>query len=103
MIENCGSFAQVLHGAERGEPAALLLSPLKPAFKNLSAVDTSHCGSQFTFFLTAPLQAFCQMVGLTSADSDMVSCWPKFLHFYDNLLIPICSPMLTGLLLGFLQ
>ena len=96
MIENCGSFAQVLHGAERGEPAALLLSPLKPAFKNLSAVDTSHCGSQFTFFLTAPLQAFCQMVGLTSADSDMVSCWPKFLNFYDNLLIPICSPMANG-------
>lgn len=62
---------QVLHGAERGEPAALLLSPLKPAFKNLFAVDTSRCGSQFTFFLTAPLQAFCQMVGLTSANSDM--------------------------------
>ncbi|CAK7354598.1 unnamed protein product [Dovyalis caffra] len=57
--------------AERGEPAALLLSPLRPAFKNLSAVDTTHRGSQFTFFLTAPLQAFCQMVGLTSGDSDM--------------------------------
>ncbi|XP_052310485.1 uncharacterized protein LOC7490196 isoform X2 [Populus trichocarpa] len=72
IIDSDSSHAfKVLHGAERGEPAALLLSPLKPAFKNLSAVDTSHCGSQFTFFLTAPLQAFCQMVGLTSADSDM--------------------------------
>ncbi|XP_011022829.1 PREDICTED: protein SCAI homolog isoform X2 [Populus euphratica] len=72
IIDSDSSHAfKVLHGAERGEPAALLLSPLKPAFKNLSAVDTSHCGSQFTFFLTAPLPAFCQMVGLTSADSDM--------------------------------
>ncbi|XP_061950092.1 uncharacterized protein LOC133673362 isoform X1 [Populus nigra] len=72
IIDSDSSHAfKVLHGAERGEPAALLLSPLKPAFKNLSAVDTSHCGSQFTFFLTAPLQAFCQMVGHTSADSDM--------------------------------
>ncbi|KAB5556475.1 hypothetical protein DKX38_007384 [Salix brachista] len=58
--------------AERGEPAALLLSPLRPAFKNPSAVDTTHNGSQFTFFLTAPLQAFCQMVGL-APDSDMDS------------------------------
>ncbi|XP_034907305.1 uncharacterized protein [Populus alba] len=72
IIDSDSSHAfKVLHGAERGEPAALLLSPLKPAFKNLFAVDTSRCGSQFTFFLTAPLQAFCQMVGITSADSDM--------------------------------
>ncbi|KAJ6289107.1 hypothetical protein OIU76_024995 [Salix suchowensis] len=72
IIDSDSSHAfKVLHGAERREPAALFLSPLKPAFKNLSAVDTTHSGSQFTFFLTAPLQAFCQMVGLTSADSDM--------------------------------
>ncbi|KAJ6419398.1 hypothetical protein OIU84_029496 [Salix udensis] len=72
IIDSDSSHAfKVLHGAERREPAALLLSPLKPAFKNLSAFDTTHSGSQFTFFLTAPLQAFCQMVGLTSADSDM--------------------------------
>uniref|UniRef100_A0A6M2EAR4 RGS domain-containing protein n=1 Tax=Populus davidiana TaxID=266767 RepID=A0A6M2EAR4_9ROSI len=73
IIDSDNSHAfKVLHGAERGEPAALLLSPLGPAFKNPSAVDTAHNGSQFTFFLTAPLQAFCQMVGLTS-DSDMDS------------------------------
>ncbi|KAH8507730.1 hypothetical protein H0E87_010041 [Populus deltoides] len=73
IIDSDNSHAfKVLHGAERGEPAALLLSPLRPAFKNPSAVDTTHNGSQFTFFLTAPLQAFCQMVGLIS-DSDMDS------------------------------
>lgn len=63
---------QVLHGSERGEAAALLLSPLKPALKNPSDVDISKNGSQFTFFLTAPLPAFCQMVGL-SLDTDAVS------------------------------
>ncbi|XP_050205378.1 uncharacterized protein LOC126655301 [Mercurialis annua] len=71
IIDSDSSHAfKMLHGAERGEPIALLLSPLKPAFKNLSGVDRMHSGSQFTFFLAAPLQAFCQMVGLTSADTD---------------------------------
>ncbi|KAL5992546.1 hypothetical protein ACLOJK_013465 [Asimina triloba] len=62
---------QILHGAERGEKAALLLSPRKPTFQNPSAVDGMHQGSQFTFFLTAPLQAFCQLVGRSTADKDM--------------------------------
>ncbi|KAJ0096499.1 hypothetical protein Patl1_28248 [Pistacia atlantica] len=60
----------VLHGSERGETAALFLSPLRPAFKNSSTVDTTHNGSQFTYFLTAPLPAFCQMVGLSASDAD---------------------------------
>lgn len=65
---------QVLNGAERGEPVALLLSPLKPSLENPSADDAAALnGSQFTFFLTAPLQAFCQMLGLSSADPDPVS------------------------------
>ncbi|KAH7566872.1 hypothetical protein JRO89_XS08G0247200 [Xanthoceras sorbifolium] len=63
-------LGKVLQGAERGETAALLLSPLRPAFKDPSSADTTQNGSQFTFFLTAPLQAFCQMVGITSSDSD---------------------------------
>ncbi|KAG6717482.1 hypothetical protein I3842_04G102200 [Carya illinoinensis] len=71
IIDSDNSHAfKVLHGAERGEPAALLLSPLRPAFKNPSNVDLSQNGSQFTFFLTAPLPAFCQMVGLSSSDTD---------------------------------
>eukprot|EP00257_Ricinus_communis_P022611 XP_015582392.1 protein SCAI [Ricinus communis] len=71
IIDSDSSHAfKVLHGAERGEPVALLLSPLKQTFRNLSDVSTTHSGSQFTFFLTAPLQAFCQMVGLTSVDID---------------------------------
>ncbi|CAH2076084.1 unnamed protein product [Thlaspi arvense] len=58
--------------AERGEPVALLLSPLKPSLENSSADDTAELnGSQFTFFLTAPLQAFCQMMGLSNSDPDL--------------------------------
>ncbi|KAK6237952.1 hypothetical protein QUC31_003421 [Theobroma cacao] len=62
---------QVLHGAERGEKAALLLSPLRPMFKDPSSADIIQNGSQFSFFLTSPLQAFCQMVGFSLSDSDV--------------------------------
>ncbi|KAK8644460.1 hypothetical protein V6N13_123766 [Hibiscus sabdariffa] len=72
IIDSDSSHAfKVLHGAERGEKAALLLSPLRPIFKDPSGAVISQKGSQFTFFLTAPLQAFCQMVGFSLSDSDM--------------------------------
>ncbi|XP_019459813.1 PREDICTED: protein SCAI-like [Lupinus angustifolius] len=73
IIDSDNSHAfKVLHGAERGETAALFLSPLKPLFKNPSDVNL-HNGSQFTFFLTAPLSSFCQMIGLfpNEADTDV--------------------------------
>ncbi|CAB4283767.1 unnamed protein product [Prunus armeniaca] len=60
----------VLHGAERGETAALFLSPLRPAFKNPADADLMQNGSQFTFFLTAPLSAFCHLVGFSSSDTE---------------------------------
>lgn len=66
-------FIQVLHGAEMGEPAALFLSPLSPSFKNLNGIDMTRHGSQFTFFLTAPSLAFCQLVDYKSTSDDMVS------------------------------
>ncbi|KAK7247393.1 hypothetical protein RIF29_42276 [Crotalaria pallida] len=69
IIDSDNSHAfKVLHGAERGETAALFLSPLRPLFKNPSDVNL-HNGSQFTFFLTAPLPAFCQMIGLHPNES----------------------------------
>lgn len=70
VIDSDNSHAfKVLHGAEREETAALLLSPLRPACLSTSGVDTKN-GSQFTFFLTAPLQAFCQLVGISFSNSD---------------------------------
>ncbi|XP_062148452.1 uncharacterized protein LOC133857268 [Alnus glutinosa] len=81
IIDSDNSHAfKVLHGSERGEAAALLLSPLKPAFKNPSDVDISKNGSQFTFFLTAPLPAFCKMVGLSlDTDADVYNDAEKIL------------------------
>ncbi|ESW31706.1 hypothetical protein PHAVU_002G261000 [Phaseolus vulgaris] len=73
IIDSDNSHAfKVLHGAERGETAALFLSPLRPVFKNPSDVN-SNSGSQFTFFLTSPLSAFCQMIGVfpNEADTDV--------------------------------
>ncbi|KAI3824471.1 hypothetical protein L1987_05931 [Smallanthus sonchifolius] len=61
----------ILHGAERGEPAALLLSPLRPTFKSQSSADVTQSGSQFTLFLTAPLRACWQMFGLTLSDDQV--------------------------------
>ncbi|KAL3527605.1 hypothetical protein ACH5RR_012261 [Cinchona calisaya] len=72
IVDSDNSHAfKVLHGAERGETAALFLSPLRPSFKNPTDTDIMQHGSQFTLFLTAPLQAFCQLVGLTLSDDDM--------------------------------
>lgn len=72
IIDSDNSHAfKVLHGAERGEPAALFLSPLSPSIKNLSGIDMTRHGSQFTFFLTAPLPAFCQLVDYNSTNDDM--------------------------------
>ncbi|MFQ6667490.1 hypothetical protein Gotur_033498 [Gossypium turneri] len=71
----------VLHGAERGEKAALLLSPFRPMFKDPFSADITQNGSQFTFFLTAPLQAFCQMTGFALSDSDI-----EVLNNAENIL-----------------
>ncbi|KAJ9680356.1 hypothetical protein PVL29_019621 [Vitis rotundifolia] len=61
-----------INGAEKGEPAAMLLSPssLSPL---VTTVDTSRhpTGSLFTIFLTAPLQAFCLLLGFSSSDVEM--------------------------------
>ncbi|XP_068315352.1 uncharacterized protein [Pyrus communis] len=71
VIDSDNSHAfKVLHGAERGETAALLLSPMRPAFKNPADADLTQNGSQFTFFLTAPLAAFGQLVGFSSSDTE---------------------------------
>lgn len=71
VIDSDNSHAfKVIHGSERGEPSALLLSPSRPSFKSPPSVDATEYGSQFTLFLTAPLLAFCQLVGLSASDGD---------------------------------
>eukprot|EP00249_Psilotum_nudum_P018139 c26657_g1_i1 orf=497-2407(+) len=66
---------EVIHGAERGEPAALLLSPLfQPGSATNSLSYHYNGGSFFTFFLTAPLLAFCRLVDLPISNLSQVAC-----------------------------
>jgi hypothetical protein len=64
-LYNC----QAIHNAEKGEPAALLLSPRIAS--SMPGAESVCNGGQFTYFLTAPMQAFCQLAGITS-DIDIV-------------------------------
>ncbi|KAJ3692567.1 hypothetical protein LUZ60_011662 [Juncus effusus] len=66
-----------ISGQEKGETAAMLLSP---AWRHIAATSASDAsdparkpqtnGSQFTVFLTAPLQAFWLLVGKSASDFD---------------------------------
>ncbi|KAI4371872.1 hypothetical protein MLD38_010171 [Melastoma candidum] len=116
--ESSNAF-KAIHGAEKGEPAALLLSPgcLTP----FVPPDLSRCptGSLFTIFLTTPLQAFCILLGISSSNFDMdafyhaekllskiMNDWGLALATSDNLN-PVWAqilndPFLRRLLLRFL-
>nr|KYP34756.1 Protein SCAI [Cajanus cajan] len=60
---------QVIAEAEKGESVAMLLSPsCSPAVSDYSYNSN---GSLFTMFLTAPLQAFCLLLGLSGTDIDL--------------------------------
>ncbi|CAA2961808.1 SCAI [Olea europaea subsp. europaea] len=120
IIDSDNSHAfKVLHGAEKGEPAALFLSPQRPSFKDPSDTDMAQNGSQFTFFLTVPLQAFCQLVGfnlsndvldmyndLESIISAAFSEWEKILCTSTSLDLVwaqlVSDPFLRRLILRFI-
>lgn len=61
-----------MSGAEKGEPAAILLSPVTSL--PLPTVESSRqpSGSLFTSFLTAPLQTFILLAGLIGSDVEKV-------------------------------
>ncbi|KAK6232647.1 hypothetical protein SCA6_002720 [Theobroma cacao] len=70
ILFNVDQF-KAISGAEKGERAALLLSP-SCSFP-IGAADSSRqsIGSLFTIFLTAPLQAFCLLLGISGSDVEM--------------------------------
>lgn len=72
VIDSNISYAfKSIHGAEKGETAAMLLSPSsRSCAVGFSGDSTRQSGSQFTMFLTAPLQAFCFLIGNNRLDSD---------------------------------
>lgn len=60
-------------GAEKGEPAALLVSPSHtPPLISSADFSRQPSGSLFTIFLTAPVQAFCSLIGISGSDMDTV-------------------------------
>ncbi|XP_015947694.1 uncharacterized protein LOC107472702 isoform X1 [Arachis duranensis] len=72
VIDNDNSKAfKVISGAEKGESIAMLLSPsCSPPIASDSSSHISN-GSMFTMFLTAPLQAFCLLLGFSGTDIDL--------------------------------
>uniref|UniRef100_A0ACD5Y963 Uncharacterized protein n=1 Tax=Avena sativa TaxID=4498 RepID=A0ACD5Y963_AVESA len=72
VIDSSVSYAfKSIHGAEKGETAAMLLSPSsRSSAVGFSGDSTRQSGSQFTMFLTAPVQAFCSLIGKNGLDID---------------------------------
>ncbi|KAF6138597.1 hypothetical protein GIB67_032491 [Kingdonia uniflora] len=70
--DNSQTF-KAIHGQEKGEPSVMLLSPITPISNVGSAIDFARPqrGSQFTMFLTTPLQAFCYLLGYTESTIKM--------------------------------
>ncbi|KAL4341451.1 hypothetical protein GQ457_08G005920 [Hibiscus cannabinus] len=62
---------KAISGAEKGERAALLLSPSCSFPIGTSDSSRHSFGSLFTVFLTAPLQAFCLLLGISGSDVEM--------------------------------
>lgn len=69
--ESSGAF-KILSGSEKGEPAAMLLSPWSsPPISKGDSSSWHVNGSLFTIFLTAPVQAFCLLLGFSGSDVQM--------------------------------
>ncbi|KAM7272433.1 hypothetical protein ACFE04_027096 [Oxalis oulophora] len=68
---DCSEAFKVIHGAEKVERAAILLSATNSIL--IASTDSSRHqnGSLFTIFLTAPLQAFLLLLGFSCAESEM--------------------------------
>jgi len=56
---------------------------------------TSH-GSQFTYFLTAPMQAFCQLAGITSDIDTVCSLFELTIPYSLKKIISIVEFVLLG-------
>ena len=86
---------QAISGAEKGERAALLLSP-SCSFPIGTGDSSRHSiGSLFTVFLTAPMQAFCLLLGVSGSDVEMV-CKEQIFYFSCLFALLFCLVLLTG-------
>lgn len=73
IIDSNNSHAfKAIHGEEKGETMAMLLSPTSqaPAMGATSESPRNQNISQFTMFLTAPVQAFCILLGVSGINME---------------------------------
>lgn len=71
VVDSESSVAfKILSGAERGEPAAMLLSPCNSPPTKAGDSSRQQSGNLFTMFLTVPVQAFCRLHGHTGSDNE---------------------------------
>ncbi|XP_021735545.1 protein SCAI-like [Chenopodium quinoa] len=116
--ESSGSF-KIISGSEKGEPAAMILSPKSSPSTSAGEWPRHLNGSLFTIFLTAPIQAFCLLLGSSGSDiqTDVYDTADKLLSSSLNdwgltlatssSLDPVwsqvfCDPFLRRLLLRFI-
>lgn len=72
IVDSDGSEAfKAIHGAEKGEKAALLLSPSRSVPLAAAVSSGQSMSGLFTIFLTAPLQAFLFVLGISGSDIEM--------------------------------
>jgi len=64
----------------------MLLSPSsRSSAAGFSGDSTRHTGSQFSMFLTAPLQAFCLLIGNSGTDINRVLIFNNVNKFLQSL------------------
>ena len=74
---------QAINRAEKGEPVALLLSPNSSCPMHGAIDPRQPSWSQFTSFLTVPLQSLIVLLGFSGSDIEMVClyCWANILFW----------------------
>lgn len=75
----------------------MLLSPSSrpPPPTSTSDFARTHYGNQFTMFLTAPVQAFCLLIGISGINDDRV--------LVVSVLVSYCSTLSMLLFISFIS
>uniref|UniRef100_A0A803M4F6 Protein SCAI n=1 Tax=Chenopodium quinoa TaxID=63459 RepID=A0A803M4F6_CHEQI len=119
VITGIQQRSMIISGSEKGESAAMLLSPKSSPSTSTGEWSRHLNGSLFTIFLTAPIQAFCLLLGSSGSDiqTDLYDTADKLLSSSLNdwgltlatsgSLDPVwsqvfCDPFLRRLLLRFI-
>ncbi|KAK9911520.1 hypothetical protein M0R45_035421 [Rubus argutus] len=114
LVIDCDSSEafEAINGIQKGETAAMLLSSSSSYQTSDVGSSRQPCGSLFTIFLTAPLQAFCLLLSISGTDIDTdtynkaekllsssLSDWGSTLATSDTI-DPVWAQVLTDPFLG---